>query len=225
MAGIGDGGYHSRVMRIREPTTTLTDYVLAVECLVFAGLLLRGERADWGTEVLLWAAGFGASAVAAAVGGSAHGWVDYVTLRVQRALWLVSMGAIGLASACFTGAVVWATFADPVRRWLLAALGVEVLVYWVWIARDAEFRWAVYLYGGNMLAVLAILALAIGRGQVAGAGWIVAAVLVGFAGAAIQRRGLAPHPRFNHNDLYHVIQMLAFYLLFRGAQAMVDGSG
>jgi len=207
-------------MQIREPATTLTDYLLAAECALFASLMVNSGRAGGDTLALLWAGGFAASALAAAVGGTAHGFAGAVSPRTGRALWLGSLAAIGLASAGFSGAVVYARFSDPLRIWLLAALTTEVLVYWLWIARHAEFRWAVYMYGTNMLAVLVVEAFAAWRWQAPGAAWIVAGVLVAFAGAAVQRRRIAPHRHFNHNDLYHLIQMLAFYLLFRGGQAM-----
>jgi hypothetical protein len=204
-------------MKLHEPTTTLTDYFLALECTLFAVLLLAAARDGGGVTAGLWAAGFAASAVAAAVGGTSHGFVDHVSARTQRVLWLGALAAIGLASACFSAAVVHATFADPLRQWLMVALTAEVLIYWAWIARHDEFRWAVYLYGANMLLVLAIESVAFWRLQAPGAGWIVAGVLVAFAGSAVQRRGIALHRHFNHNDLYHVIQMLALYLIYRGA--------
>jgi hypothetical protein len=38
----------------------------------------------------------------------------------------------------------------------------------------------------------------------------------------VQATGLAPHPNFNHNDLYHVIQIAAMVLLYRGARRLSD---
>ena len=40
--------------------------------------------------------------------------------------------------------------------------------------------------------------------------------------AAVQASGFALHRHFNHNDLYHVIQMGGFYLLFRGGLLVRD---
>ena len=47
-------------------------------------------------------------------------------------------------------------------------------------------------------------------------------VAVSFAGAAAQMSGFALHRHFNHNDLYHVIQMLGLWLLFRGARGLEE---
>ena len=50
--------------------------------------------------------------------------------------------------------------------------------------------------------------------------WIKRAVLVSLAGLAVLILKLSPHPSFNHNDLYHLIQMGGLYCLYRGAQLL-----
>jgi len=52
--------------------------------------------------------------------------------------------------------------------------------------------------------------------------WITAGVLVTLIGLAVQRTGFRSHLDFNHNDMFHVIQIAAFYLLFRGACTLRD---
>jgi hypothetical protein len=39
---------------------------------------------------------------------------------------------------------------------------------------------------------------------------------------AIQWARLAPHVHFNHNDLFHVVQMASLYLLYRGGLLLRD---
>jgi hypothetical protein len=41
-------------------------------------------------------------------------------------------------------------------------------------------------------------------------------MVVSFLAAGVQMSGMTLHRHFNHNDLYHVIQMAGFYLLYRG---------
>ncbi len=40
--------------------------------------------------------------------------------------------------------------------------------------------------------------------------------------ALAQASGVALHRHFNHNDLYHVIQMAALYAFYRGGALLVD---
>ena len=47
--------------------------------------------------------------------------------------------------------------------------------------------------------------------------WLKRAVAISLLGLAVLVLKLSPDPRFNHNDLYHVIQMGGLYCLYRGA--------
>ena len=126
------------------------------------------------------------------------------------------MSAIGVASGSrlLAGAE---TVAPPgaagvrLRRvvgWLVA---VEVAgdVLWVcWV--DNDFATAVAQYGVATSIVL-VVNLVLSARRRPGAWWIVVGILVSFLGAGIQQAGLAPHPSFNHNDLYHVVQMAGLW--------------
>jgi len=48
------------------------------------------------------------------------------------------------------------------------------------------------------------------------------AVGVSVLAAAVQAGGLAPHRHFNHNDLYHVIQIAAMILFWAGVKRLRD---
>ena len=50
-----------------------------------------------------------------------------------------------------------------------------------------------------------------------GHGWLRRAVVITLVAAAALAAGVSPHPHFNHNDLYHVVQLAGLYCLFRGA--------
>jgi hypothetical protein len=47
--------------------------------------------------------------------------------------------------------------------------------------------------------------------------WLKRAVEISLVGLAVLVLKLSPHPQFNHNDLYHVIQMGGLYSLYRAA--------
>jgi hypothetical protein len=50
--------------------------------------------------------------------------------------------------------------------------------------------------------------------------WLTAGLLLSGFGLLIQQSGLYFLQNFNHNDLYHCIQIVAFYLFFRAAEAI-----
>ena len=63
---------------ITEPMTMATDYLLAAQCLIQAGVLARRAPAMRFGSVPVWVAAFAATAVAALAGGAAHGFAIYL---------------------------------------------------------------------------------------------------------------------------------------------------
>jgi len=55
--------------------------------------------------------------------------------------------------------------------------------------------------------------------------WLKRAIGVSLAGLAVLVLKLSPHPHFNHNDLYHLIQMGGLFCLYRGAVLLNGLSG
>jgi uncharacterized membrane protein HdeD (DUF308 family) len=52
--------------------------------------------------------------------------------------------------------------------------------------------------------------------------WMMSGILVTVLGLLLQRTEFRSHMNFNHNDSYHALQILAFYLFFRGASTLRD---
>jgi hypothetical protein len=52
--------------------------------------------------------------------------------------------------------------------------------------------------------------------------WIVMGISLGVMGLAIQMSGFGLHRDFNHNDIFHVIQIVAMYFFFKGARDLRD---
>jgi hypothetical protein len=48
--------------------------------------------------------------------------------------------------------------------------------------------------------------------------WLAAGVLVSVAGLVIQQGHISIHPRFNHNDLFHCVQIVSLCCLYKGAR-------
>lgn len=204
-------------MKILEPTTTITDYILAAETVVLGVLMLRNS-AKTNVPARLWAHAFFTSAMAAAAGGTYHGFGESLG-ALAPVLWKITVITIGCTSMLLLCAIALAFFADPVRKWLPAIAILQFLVYAFWMAGHNEFKYVVYDYAPSMLLILILQLFAMQR-SVPGSGWIAAGILVSFAAAGIQRSSLNLHPEFNHNDLYHVVQMIAMILLYRGGRQL-----
>lgn len=205
---------------ISEPMTMATDYLLGVFTLVLGLRLWRERGSRRGTG--LWGMAFFASAVAALSGGTYHGFVRLLEPAAAAGLWKTTLYAVGVASFSLLAAAAFQALAGAARNVLLVAAGSKFLLYALWMAGHDEFRYVIYDYAPALLIVLLLQGWLWLRRRTGGSLWICAGILVSFAAAAVQAARLAPHPHFNHNDLYHVIQMGAFYLLYRGGMLLKD---
>ena len=200
-------------MTLHEPMTLVTDYALGALCVVLAMRMrsrgLPQNRSDW-TAALF------ACAIAAFAGGTYHGFLPWIDGTVAAALWRLTLLAIG-----------WAAYAAVVATCRAHLGGRQGIVIWVARAQfgiyalaaigSGEFIVAIIDYSLAFLFVLAVHAWAWRKHTDRAALTVVGGVLVTFAAAGIQAAGIAPHRSFNHNDLYHVVQMAGTALLYRGA--------
>lgn len=209
-------------MRIAEPMTLLTDILLAGLVSYLAVRLSGVYRRTGQSSVRWWIAGFYASAAAALAGGTYHGFLPHLGGLPAVLLWKATVLAVGAAALClFAGAVV-ATLSGPPRKWLLALAVLKFLLYAAWMSAHDDFLFVIYDYAPALLGVLLLQVYAALSRREPAAPWIVGGVLVSFAAAGIQAGRVTLHAHFNHNDLYHVVQMGAFWLLYRGGTRLRD---
>ena len=192
-----------------------TDYLLAVVCLVL-GLRLWRRAGDRSRAIRLWSSAFVATAVAAVTGGTFHGFTVHLNALTATALWKATVWAIGAAGLLMVWAVAVAELGLTWRRTVVYLASLKFGLYAGWMVTHDQFRYVLIDYAPSLVAIAGIEMWARRARGSAAASWIVAGLLVTVLAAGVQAARLAPHPHFNHNDLYHVIQMAAFYLLYRG---------
>jgi hypothetical protein len=191
-----------------ELTTSATDAVLAIECIVIMVCLRRTAPAGrW--RATLWCWVFGLTAFASILGALAHGLILPVSTRAM--LWRTLYFTLGvLVALIIVGAVYdW-------RGRILAAR----LVPWS-IGVGGAFFALTELMGGDftlfdvyeftvMVSALAIyLFLAVTR-QLKGAGIIATAILLNLFAAGLQFSHVSVQIfPFDHNGVFHLAQMVA----------------
>jgi hypothetical protein len=200
----------------------ITDYVLGVVSLAWGRIVWRRARIDKVTAGRWWAAGFLAVALAAFTGGTVHGFRGLLGPGWEPVLWKASLFAIGgFAFAAMMTAIV----SGVSRRWRPPSVAIAVIAtmgYLAWVSGYPEFRYASVASAVGLGVLLVQQVAARVRSGVASAPWITAGVAVAAIGAGIQQAGLAPHPYFNHNDLFHMIQIVSSYLFHRGGLLLTD---
>ncbi len=168
--------YHHQAV-IAEPTTTLTDYAMALQCVAHVVSLRRAliyRAVPPVPAARLHLAGFATVAVASFAGGTSHGfrgplgdaWADVWTLTV----WSIAVGV-----SLIVAASIWVSVrpvVEPVRV-------------------SSGRRWLAIGYGITIVGVILLVT------------------------------KVSLHQHFNHNDLYHVVQMAGLYGVYRGGRRLL----
>ena len=196
-------------MNPSEPVTAATDYLLAIVYLIFALRLLRQAVMERQHATQLAAAAFFATMLGAAAGGTYH-WIG------GEILWKLTVYCIGLTGFFMTASSAFVALAGAARRAFLIAAGFQFVAYGAWVNGHDDFRYVIYDYAAAMFLTLCMFAWASHRRLNRSVVWIAPAILVTLAASLIQASGIDLHRYFNHNDLYHVIQLGAAWLFYQG---------
>ncbi len=200
-----------------EPAVTITNFLLAAEYWAFA---IRLRRVTDANGVISW---FGRLFVllglAAILGAFMHGFLAESGGLTGRFVWtsnLLALGAAGVATAMIAAKVVIAAEKQPLaERWLAVAFlvyGAAVL----FVTQEFVVALAAALpCVGFLMAALLVL---FRRTATPGILFAIFGLALTLVGGVQQQLRLGIDPvHFNHNAVYHVIQMVAFFLLFKGA--------
>ena len=209
-------------MTIAEPMTLLTDYALAGVTGWLGWRLLRAGEGQSARS--FWALAFAAITVAAVLGGTHHGFAPQLAEGSLQMLWKATVLAVGIASFAMLAGSVIAVTTGSLRKALLALATAKLALYSGWMLSHSEFIYVIADTGTTM-AALAVLhgGLAMQNGDRASR-WVLGGVGVSVIAAGVQASGFALHRHFNHNDLYHVIQIAAMVLFFIGSRRLRDRS-
>ena len=204
-----------------EQTTAVTDALLALLALGGLVLLLRLRSRD-PQKVTIWAAAFLCLLLASALGAVMHG-VE-TTDRVHRLLWLLIYLCLGLLVACFVVGAAHDLRGERVaRRVAPVMIVIAILFFAITQLIDGAFvMFVIYEAVALSFALLGYLWLSLIR-QRPGAGLMTAGILVTLTAAAIQATRLVPQISvvwtFDHNGLFHIVQMLGVVLIVLGLRA------
>ena len=202
-----------------EQTTAITDIILAL--VAFGGILfLVWQPANinelW--KLTIWSAALGMIGLAASLGAAAHGLI--ISRTVYDRIWQLLNMTLALAVSLFVVGVVYdlwgptACFkALPVMLFAGLVFFVATLVY-----PGIFFVFIVYQGLSLIFAFSAYVYLTV-RGGLTGAGFMAAGILLSILAAGIQANqsiSLTVVWRFDHNGIYHIVQVIGLMLLVYG---------
>lgn len=206
---------------IAEPDVALTDYALVVETLLLGFWTCRSYTSNslkpW-FVLLFWSI-----SVAAFVGGTVHGFLTDPQSFGARASWLITMIFLGLTALSEYGIAAHLLFSSRSANILIFsavlifALYVVVVAFW-----NATFRIAVIDYVGGLIFLSIALLRLYSRHRNRAALIGIAGLLLTLAASAVQQAHISIDPHyFNHNALYHLLEAIALFLIYRAGRSLL----
>lgn len=193
-----------------ERSTSATDVLLAIQGGIWIGLIYGWGQAD-GWKALIWMIAFGLLTVASLIGAVAHGLK--LSETVQGYLWRLLYLLLGLMVGAFLVGVtndVWgrvtAEIAAPFV--IIAALGFYGVT---WRFPQTFLLFIFYELLGLLIALVGYSWL-LWQGELMGAWAMVVGILLTLVAAIVQTRQswqLTLIWSFDHNGLFHLIQLVA----------------
>ena len=209
-------------MTLLEPAVALTDLGLAAEGVVLAALVNRPRATD--TALQGWfVLFFAALALAAFLGFVAHGFIVHKMSLAHRLVWRAVLLAIGVVSLAAWAIGARLIFPARIGKLIIALVALAFAAYAVLVLRhQRSFVVAVVAYLPAALFLLGVFLLQLRRAPTPGLRSGIAGLLLTLVAAVVQQLGFDLHPVwFNHNALYHLIQALGLWLIYRAARGLV----
>jgi hypothetical protein len=200
----------------------LSDVLLAGLTLRLAWSLLLEARRLKDRAVALWCAAFctvAGSVVLTGIWRTFPGTLDEHWSPLLRTSAMVLATAAGLL---FLLGVLHGYSAGRVRAIVAGVAVAKFALFSLWIAVNDNFGLVIYDSALTMLVMMVFCTWGAWFERTPSAPWVLAGLLVSMLGALFQQGRVSVHPRFDHNDLYHVIQMAAMYFLYRGGMLLRD---
>jgi hypothetical protein len=207
-----------------EQTTAATDLLIAL--LAGAAIPWLQRRGPAGARGRIWRGVFALLAIAASLGAVAHGIV--LAGAALEWIWRVIYLALALLVAAFLLAAIRDLAGDARARQALPVLAVIAVAFYAYTLTNTESFLPFILYElAAMLLSLACYAWMTAKNLRPGAGWIAAAVATNIAAAVIQATRTAGFTlvwTFDHNGVFHLVQMIAIVLLMQGLRNGADAA-
>jgi uncharacterized protein DUF6962 len=200
-------------LKIIEPSTVITDWLLAAVTAWLAYRLFQVAVQLKDRAIGLWVGAFCAVAGGAALGGVSQASNDPMMAALT---WTGTMVLADAASLLFLLATLRAYTAGRVHAVCAGLAVAKFALFGVCVALNDDVRMVVYDGALTLLVVIVFSAWGAWAGRIRSATWVLAGVLASMLAALFQHGRVSIHPQFGSNDLFHVVQIGAMYLLYRG---------
>jgi hypothetical protein len=202
---------------MHEIDVTVTDYILALECLVFSYLFYK-NRASIIHKYFAYF--FISLSLAAFIGGTVHGFFPNENSIYYKILWKITLMLIGVTSlvACLIASKLKSL---QVKSNLVYSAST-IYVFIVTFICD-QFYIAIIAYLPSILFLLISFITLYKNTKLKSVLKAIISILLTVIASIIQQLKIAIHPiYFNHNSLYHLIEFIALLMLFKSVKQLPE---
>jgi uncharacterized protein DUF6962 len=207
-----------------ERTTAATDALLAAAAVAVLAALRAGTPPSFGRSV--WQAALACMAVASAIGAAAHGLA--LADGTRELLWQPLYLSLGLTMALFVVGAVRDWRGDRAGRRILPPMLVSALAFYgVTRATGGDFLAFVVYEAAALGFALGVYAWLAAGSRLPGAAAMAGALAVSLAAGAVQAADLGTVRllwEFDHNGVFHLIQLIGVALLGAGLRRLLQRS-
>ncbi|MHA2249437.1 MAG: DUF6962 family protein [Candidatus Kariarchaeaceae archaeon] len=211
------------MVEITEPMTMITDYILGVMSIIFTIFLFYEWSDNEQLSVLFWTVGFLFMGIGGFAGGTRHGFTNSLSERNLQIAWKSTTYSIGIATLfILIGSIISSIDPGFLQYLFLTISGLGFIIYVIWMRTHNEFIYVIMLYVPSMLLIIILKIISYFSWDDPSSSWLIAGIILAFIGAGIQASKFALHKHMNHNDIFHIIQMVSTILLYKGALLVQD---
>jgi len=200
----------------------VTDLLLSALALRLALGLLPTARRLREFAIRYWFGAFIGVAASGLLAGTFHAFAAEMDPRTSALIWTVSMALAIAASFLFLIGTLHAYTSGRLLGWLAGGAVTKFVLFAMWATVNDDFRLVIYDSGLTLAAMLLMARWLAWLQREPSAPWILAGVMTAMVAALFQQGRVSIHRYFNHNDLYHVIQMGALYCFYRAGELLRD---
>lgn len=211
-------------MRIHEPTTALTDFMIFLLGIYLARSIYVEYLSGQMNVHFYFSLGVGLMGVAALFGALTHGIGPNFSPDVHQILWKITLVTIGFTTITLLFGGIAHVVPWEKALWFRWALIIVLVLYLIASTKTNSFKIVILFYVPAMLVLMILMVYSYMKFHSVGTLQIIMSVLIAFAGAAVQQSGFSIHKHFNHNDLYHIIQMVSMFVMYKGVILLKDFS-
>ena len=203
-------------MSLSEPMTLATDYLITLVSFVlyFKARALYSESGLKAQK--FWSLAFLATAFSAFFGGSDRGLVEILSPPIIESLWNLTLWSLGFVVFFMCLGTLHMGFSKKHLGLATTVITVILLSYLATTFSYIDFLIVVLNYGSALIFILVFHGVKWLKTKNLSSAYMVSGVIISVIAVGIQQSSLDLHKHFNHNDLYHMVQLAGLLLMYKG---------